>query len=503
MIPDGALVLFKSKPAITRRDGDRIELTFGNGGTARVRDKDVELVHEGPLKSIPAIASGGEFETAWEMTAGSEIGLGELAELAFGTSGPGERLACRLAAAEGLLFRMDGEKLSALSAEEREAESEKRKRKESEASERAAFIERAKRNAVEPGDERFWGEVEALALGRTQKSRTASDIGAGDGPESAQAWLLCSGLWTNRTNPHPARSGHPSKAPELELGPDDDEGRVDLTGMESWAIDNAWSHDPDDAISWDGTSAWVHVADPASAIVPGCPVDIEASNRSGTLYLPEGSIPMLPDSALDRFGLGLAETSRALSFRLSMDADGLAGDVEVVPSLVRVTRTSYGQAESLLASGPLAELARVAAIRKAYRQRHPGSQGLGRRRRAAYRPGTAIRLERRRARDDGARRRVPGPLGLRPRPPVPVLQPGGSALARRHAGGPGGRVRQEAPHESRHGRRPAPCAPGAGSDDVRPGYEPAPPLRRPARAPAGAGDPRRGGRPGRLPAAAR
>ena len=370
MIQDGALVLFKLKPAIARRDGDRIELSFGNGGTARVRDKDVELVHQGPLKTIPTVASGGEFETAWEMTAGSEIGLGELAELAFGSSGPAERLACRLAAAEGLLFRMDGERLLALSADERGAEADKRKRKEGEASERAAFIERAKRNAVEPGDERFWGEVEALALGRTQKSRTASDIGAGEGPESAQAWLLRSGLWTNRTNPHPARSGHPSRAPELELGPDDDEGRIDLTGMESWAVDNAWSHDPDDAISWDGSSAWVHVADPASAIVPGSPADVEASNRSGTLYLPEGAIPMLPDSALDRFGLGLAETSRALSFRLSIGDDGLAGDIEVVPSFVRVTRTSYGQAESLLASGPLAELARIAAVRKAYRQRN-------------------------------------------------------------------------------------------------------------------------------------
>lgn len=370
MIPNGALVLFKTRPAIVQRDGDRIELSFETGAPVRVRDKDAELIHTGPVKKIPAPAAGGEFETAWEMTTGTALGLEELAELAFGATGPAEALACRYAVAEGLLFRLDGERIVALTADEREAEAAKRRRKEGEASERAAFVERARRGRIEPGDERFWGEIEALAFGRTQKSKMASDIGAGDGPEAAQAWLIKAGLWTARTNPHPIRSGHPSKAPELELGPDDDEGRVDLTNMEAWAIDNAWSHDPDDAISWDGEAVWVHVADPASAIIPGSAADLEASNRSGTLYLPEGAIPMLPDAALDRFGLGLADTSRALSFRVALDADGLLTDVRVVPSRVRVTRLSYGAADPLLAAGPLAELARVAALRKAYRQRN-------------------------------------------------------------------------------------------------------------------------------------
>jgi len=370
MIPNGALVLFKTRPAIVQRDGDRIELSFETGAPIRVRDKDAELIHVGPVKKIPAPAIGGEFETAWEMTTGTALGLEELAELAFGATGPAEALACRYAVAEGSLFRLEGESIVALTADEREAEAAKRRRKEGEASERAAFVERARRGRIEPGDERFWGEVEALAFGRTQKSKMATDIGAGDGPEAAQAWLIKAGLWTARTNPHPIRSGHPSKAPELELGPEDDEGRIDLTFMQAWAIDNAWSHDPDDAISWDGEAVWVHVADPASAITPGSAADLEASNRSGTLYLPEGAIPMLPDAALDRFGLGLADTSRALSFRVALDAEGLVTDVRVVPSRVRVTRLSYGAADPLLAAGPLAELTRVATLRKAYRQRN-------------------------------------------------------------------------------------------------------------------------------------
>lgn len=372
MITNGSLVFFKNKPAVASRDGDRIELCFSDGSTLRVRDKDVELLHQGPVRTVPAPAEGGEFETAWEMTADSRVSLAELADLAFGTSGPAQLLACRLAASEGLLFRMDDDRVVALSIEERNADAAKKHRKEHEAAERAAFIERARRHVLEPGDERFWGEVEALALGRTQKSKTAAEIGAGDDAESAHAWLLRSGLWTTRNNPHPVRSGHPSRAPELPLGPDDDDGRIDLTGMDAWAIDNAWSHDPDDAISFDGEALWVHVADPASVVLPDTPADREAADRSGTLYLPEGAIPMLPDAALDRFGLGLSATSRALSFRIAMDDDGLVTEVRVVPSMVRVTRTSYGAAEALLGSGPLSELARIAAIRSAYR-RHNGA----------------------------------------------------------------------------------------------------------------------------------
>lgn len=370
MITNGSLVFFKNRPAVASRDGDRIELCFSDGSTMRVRDKDVELLHQGPVKTVPAPTEGGEFETAWEMTADSRVSLAELADLAFGTSGPAQLLACRLAASEGLLFRMDDDRVVALSLEERNADAAKKQRKEHEAAERAAFIERARRHVLEPGDERFWGEVEALALGRTQKSKTAAEIGAGDDAESAHAWLLRSGLWTTRNNPHPARSGHPSKAPELPLGPDDDNGRIDLTGMDAWAIDNAWSHDPDDAISFDGEALWVHVADPASVVLPDTPADREAADRSGTLYLPEGAIPMLPDAALERFGLGLSETSRALSFRIAIDDDGLVTEVRVVPSMVRVTRTSYGAAEALLESGPLSELARIAAVRNTYRRRN-------------------------------------------------------------------------------------------------------------------------------------
>lgn len=367
MILDGALVFYKSKPAAATRDGDRLKIAFSDGTEARVRDKDVELIHPGPVAKVPAPAEGGEFETAREMTEGLPTSLSELAELAFGRNGPAEALACRLAAVDGIDFRMDGDKVVAVAADERAAGLERRRKKADEAASRAGFVERARKLRLEPGDERFWGEIEALALGKTQKSKAAVEVGAGDSPESAHAWLIRAGLWTPRRNPHLSRSGHPTKAPAIALGPDDDTGRIDLTAMRAWAIDNAWSKDPDDAISWDGKEAWVHVADPASAVRPGDPADLEAADRSGTLYLPEGTIPMLPDEALERFGLGLSERSRALSFRIEVAADGSIAGVEAKPSFVKVTRTTYGDADPMLSLGPLAELASLAARRKALR----------------------------------------------------------------------------------------------------------------------------------------
>ncbi len=140
--------------------------------------------------------------------------------------------------------------------------------------------------------------------------------------------------------------------------------------MESWAIDNAWSKDPDDAIGWDGSSAWIHVADPASAILPDSAADKEALGRGSTLYLPELTAPMLPDEALERFGLGLAETSPALSFRVDLAEDGSVAGVEAMASTVRVRRCSYGEADRLMDSGQapvLLALASLAERRKARR----------------------------------------------------------------------------------------------------------------------------------------
>ncbi|TXT51031.1 MAG: exoribonuclease II [Spirochaetes bacterium] len=172
--------------------------------------------------------------------------------------------------------------------------------------------------------------------------------------EGVHKALVDSGLWDRRYNPWPQRAGCALKAPKC-LFPEDEIPtgleRMDLLYLESFAIDNAWSNDPDDAIAFDGHRIWVHIADPAAFFKPDSEVDEEALSRGATLYLPEKIVPMLPESALPVLGLGLSPTSPALSFGILIDDDGHIEDTIITPSLVKVSRLSYAQADSLLVAG--------------------------------------------------------------------------------------------------------------------------------------------------------
>jgi exoribonuclease-2 len=158
------------------------------------------------------------------------------------------------------------------------------------------------------------------------------------------------------------------------------ETRLDLTGLPAFAIDDAHTENPDDALSYvpgpDGGMAgarlWVHVADPAALVHPDDPVDLEARGRGVTLHLPEGLVPMLPPAATPLFGLGLAEVSPALSFGLDLTSEGQLSGFEIVPSWVRVARLTYEQAEERLGEEPLRSLLLI-ALDYAARRRENGS----------------------------------------------------------------------------------------------------------------------------------
>jgi exoribonuclease-2 len=394
MLRAQSLALYKNRPALVLEIKDRIEIRLEDGSSLRVRDKDLALLHEGPVKELPQGLSNGDFETARRMLApGASLAWSDLAELVFGDSGPAQVLACWQEANLGLLFKIEDGRPLPLDDEAVAREAQKKARKEGEAAERAAFVERARKIradrrkaspdadrrpgtaiSFEDSDGRFLSEIEALAYGKSERSRTCADLGMAETPESAHVFLLAVGAWDETVNPHPCRFRCPLSAPKLEIGAETgDRARIDLTAMESWAIDNAWSKDPDDAIAWDGSSIWVHVADPASAILPDSEADREAIARGSTLYLPELTSPMLPGEALERFGLGLGATSPALSFRIEMAEDGSISEVETLVSTVRVRRCSYGEADLLIDAGKAPGLAALAGLSERRRARRVGN----------------------------------------------------------------------------------------------------------------------------------
>ncbi|GHT78898.1 exoribonuclease II [Spirochaetia bacterium] len=380
MLREKSLAVYKNYPALITAIGDKIDIALPGGETQRVREKDIELLHPGPAVSLEKIAEplAGDVRGAWELLSESDttpVPLQELAELVYGDFTPQSAWSAYGLLKEGLYFAGTVAAISARPAAAVEAEERKRKEKLRDTRKREAFLERAKAgklNLTEDGgpsgngladngpsasglsDRRFLQDVEALAFGKTEKSRTLKELGRSETPEEAHRFLLAAGVWTPWVNPHPARFGLSSVSARERPAPLPEEKRTDLTGLRAYAIDNAYSADPDDAVSIEAPSTagpqtlYVHVADPAAAILPNTPADLEARGRGATLYLPEGPARMLAEETLPLFALGLSDTSPALTFKLTLAEDGSITAADIFPSLVSVTRLTYEEADKIV-----------------------------------------------------------------------------------------------------------------------------------------------------------
>lgn len=359
---ENSLVLYKNRAArITEMGRKKIYIHCGDGETLKVRHKDVTLLHPGPLERLSDLgAPEGEIKTAWELLAGSTTYLAELAELAYGEFTPQTAWATWRVVDDGLYFEGEPDEIIAHTPQEVEEERQARAEKAAEAAAWKAFLERVKAGRHEPEDSRFLAEVVNLALGQQEKSRVLRALNQEESPEQAHQLLLRIGYWDHTVNPYPARSGLPTEPPQIALPALPEEERRDLTHLPAFAIDDAGSRDPDDAVSWENGRLWVHVADVAALAPPDSEVDLEARARGATLYLPEGAATMLPEAATAVLGLGLQERSPALSFGVDLDAGGEIRDLEVVPSWVKVTRLSYAEADERLGEEPLRSLYRAA-----------------------------------------------------------------------------------------------------------------------------------------------
>jgi len=180
-------------------------------------------------------------------------------------------------------------------------------------------------------------------------SRLMKDAGIDCLPETAHRLLLDLKVWTYRNNPYPIRSGITLEEPQFpyQTYPDDDE-REDLTYLNSYAIDNESSGDPDDAISYDNGILWVHIADPSPLVPLESDIDLEASHRGENLYLPEKIVHMLPVWISEQCCLGFKEVSPAISFGLKIDME--TGDVfleRICLSKVKVQRHTYESVQQI------------------------------------------------------------------------------------------------------------------------------------------------------------
>jgi exoribonuclease-2 len=369
MFKKDALVIYKTRPARIGDIADKITLILANGETIKVREKDFVFLHPGPLtdfSSLPSPDSHGterndngtdaRLREAWELLDGSATTLQELAELAFGDWSPASAWLAYQALQNGTYFTGTMDAVIPKAAAQVEAEQQKQTAKATEGAERAAFLARLKARSLLPSDSRFMQDVEALALGRTEKSRTMKDARLSEEPIAAHRLLLETGVWDMFVNPHPARNGCVTESARTPvLPPDMTEERIDLTHLAAFAIDNEGSEDPDDAISvteeGGQTVLWVHVADPAASVLPDTSADKEARERGSTLYTPDGVYTMLSPDALPFFALGLQERTPALTFKMMLNSDTTIASVDILLSLINVTRLTYRKADEILEKG--------------------------------------------------------------------------------------------------------------------------------------------------------
>jgi exoribonuclease-2 len=350
-------VLYKVHPARIVNLGEKIEIELAGGQSKRVRAKDVELLHPGPLRSLTELApQQGEPEAAWELLEGAETTLQELAELAFNAFTPATAWAAWQLVADGLNFSGTPAAIRARTREEVERIRAERGAKANAESDWQAFLVRMADSCPAPEDGARLGEVERLALGQSERSRILEALGHEQTPVNAHRALIQVGYWTDRHNPYPRRCAVPTAEPGQPVPGLIEEDRLDLTALPAYAIDDVGNQDPDDALSLDGDCLWVHVADVAALVATEGEIEREARARGSNLYLPEGVINMLPAGVTEALGLGLQPLSPALSFALRCDDQGELLSVAVHRTWIRAQRLTYDEVDGRLTEEPFAAL---------------------------------------------------------------------------------------------------------------------------------------------------
>ncbi len=354
-----SLVLYKNQPAVvTAVLDDKFEITL-QSGVKKVREKDILLLHEGVCPGLKKVLAASvpvvDFSEAAAFFDGESPSFSELTELLWDGISAENAWAMWQTISNSPYFicTSPAEPIHIRSEEEMAALNEKQVQKEEAEHIRSQFLDSVrncvqKKNPIEenPLYVSFFQEIEAVALGNTTTSKLLKELRITQSPEEAHDVLLKTGFWSIEKNPYPQRFGHSLHSSKISIPtPVYPENPLDLSALAAYAIDNPGSTDPDDAISFDGTYLWVHIANPADTIEAGSPCDLDACSRGSTLYIPEGAARMLGEEAVDAFALGLHPKSYALSFRILLDESGEITDTAIFRTCLQVTRLTYQDAD--------------------------------------------------------------------------------------------------------------------------------------------------------------
>ncbi|HHV42498.1 MAG TPA: VacB/RNase II family 3'-5' exoribonuclease [Clostridiaceae bacterium] len=132
------------------------------------------------------------------------------------------------------------------------------------------------------------------------------------------------------------------------------QGRIDHREQKVITIDGLDAKDLDDAVYLEKNAThfilWVHIADVSHYVKPGSMMDVEASRRGNSVYLPNLVLPMLPPQISNGIASLHPEVDRlTVTCRLQIQADGTVTGGEVYPSIINSrARLSYEEVEPFL-----------------------------------------------------------------------------------------------------------------------------------------------------------
>jgi exoribonuclease II len=357
-----SLVAFKGKAArIAGQNTHKFELEFADGSTRKVREKDFRFIHP---EFVQVNDSCAQADIAVLDDFQEEIlSLQEITEWLFDEYTAQSAWCTCLLVEDGLYFYWQKDKIYVRPTEQVASIQAKRDAEVLEAQTLAHCVDNIANNTFSEQDLPFIKDIEKVALNRSKHAKILAHIGVENTPEAAYKLLLKLKYFDQTFNPYPARHGIPD---DVDIDTEMTEvERIDLTHLNSYAIDNADSNDADDAFSVDGDKIWIHIADVSMIVAPGSELDLYAQERATNLYLPDQILHMLPTSITELCALGVGDTSPALSFGFVLSGDKMQ-DIEVVHSTIKVTNISYDDADKILQSNE--DLAKIQTLVELHRQ---------------------------------------------------------------------------------------------------------------------------------------
>ena len=360
MLHKNSLVAYKGKPAkITDVHANKFTLEFVDGSTLKVREKDFRMIHS-EFTQVNGDCVHADFSVLQDFQE-ETLSLQEITEWLFDEFTAQTAWCASLLAEDGLHFYWQKDKVFVRLTAQVKSVQAKRDEAQLAAENLAHCIDNLSKNTFDEQDELYLKEISRVAFNQSKTAKILSHIGVENSPEAAHQFLLKIKYLKPSFNPYPIRFNIPKdeqidiQVPVIK--------RVDLTHLNSYAIDNEGSNDADDAISIDGEKLWVHVADVANIVPSGSELDVYAQQRGSNLYLPETIIHMLPTSATE--ALALSGKSNALSFSFNLGEDNNAeniNNIEVVQSIVNVTNITYDEVDEMLLENANQDLAKIQAI---------------------------------------------------------------------------------------------------------------------------------------------